>query len=208
MPNPYTHYNELKLFQQSQQAGNETSLVGLVNQSIKLPSKLEEYLYKQSKYVKKLLEDAPNSEETVKLMKFLCWENMNFSLILLNELLWMIAYHYSYELKPHLEMLYNILNINDSWQSNRLSFAFQGIPNSKKDGLFEIILSSQNNYQKRGYQIIKMLVMLFTTCELAVELLNKDEELKKKWKTSRSWFFNEMEKVKKQTNIFLKYFFK
>ncbi len=40
-------------------------------------------------------------------------------------------------------------------------FAFNGIPNDK-DGLFEIISRSQNHYQKRAYQIIKMLVQLFT----------------------------------------------
>jgi ubiquitin carboxyl-terminal hydrolase 9/24 len=197
LPNPYSHYNELKLLhQQHQQAGTTDSLIGLAtNQNIKLPSKIEEYIYKQSKYVKKLLEDAPSLDDTIKLLKFLCWENMNFSLILLNELLWMITYHYSYELKPHLDILYHILSVNDSWQTSRISFAFQGIPNSKKDGLFEIIANSQNNYQKRGYQIIKMLVQLFSTCDLSIDLLNKDEELKKKWKSSRNWFFNEMEKV-------------
>jgi len=93
-------------------------------------------------------------------------------------------------------MLYSVLNLTDSWQTSRLSFAFQGIPTTKKDGLFEIISNSQNNYQKRGYQIIKMLVQLFTTSELAIDLLNKDEELKKKWKASRNWFYNEMEKCR------------
>lgn len=92
-------------------------------------------------------------------------------------------------------MIYNILNIPDSWQVNRILFAFNGIPNSKKDGLFEIISNSQNNYQKRGYQIIKMLVQLLMNNEVAIELLNKDEDLKKKWKSSRNWFFSEMEKV-------------
>ena len=168
--------------------------------SLKLPVKIEEYVYKRANYVKKLLEDAPNLEETVKLMKFLSWENMNFSTTLLNELLWMAAYHYSYELKPHLEMLYQILNINDSWQSRRIAYAFQGVAN-EKDGLFDIIARSQNHYQKRAYQIIKMLVQLLTTCEQAIDILNKDEELKKKWKASRNWFFNEMEKVRSRHGI-------
>ena len=167
----------------------------LANVSIKLSPKLEEYLFKQTKYIKKLLEDSPNTEDTVKLIKYLCWENMNYSLILLHEIFWMITYHYSYELRPHLDMLYHVLTINDSWQTSRLSFAFHGIPSSKKESLFEIIASSQNNYQKRGYQIIKMLVHLFTTCEVAIDILNKDEDLKKRWKSSRNWFYNEMEKV-------------
>lgn len=198
LPNPYSHYNELKLIQHQQNISNSTidSVLGLPNQIFKLPHKIEEYVFKQSKYIKKLLEETPNSDDTIKLTKFLCWENMDFSLVVLNELLWMITYHYSYELKPYLEMLYSLLNIQDSWQTNRISFAFNGIPNSKKDGLFEIIASSQNNYQKRGYQIIKMLVQLFSQCELAIDLINKNDELRKKWKNSRNWFFNEMEKCR------------
>ena len=34
------------------------------------------------------------------------------------------------------------------------------------------------------------------SCPTANELLNKDEYLKRKWKSSRAWFFNEMEKVR------------
>lgn len=126
-----------------------------------MPNKIADMLFKRTNFLKKLLEDAPNLEETVKLMRFLCWENMNFSMDLLNELLWMTAYHYSYELKPHLDTLYHVLNINDSWQTRRIMCALQGIPNDR-DGLFEIITRSQNHYQKRAYQIIKMLVQLFT----------------------------------------------
>lgn len=107
----------------------------------------------------------------------------------------MIAYHYSYELKPHLEMLYHILCMNDTWQVRRIMCSLQGIAN-EREGLFEIIAKSQNHYQKRAYQIIKMLVQLFTTCDLAIDLMNKEEELKRKWKQSRNWFFNEMEKCR------------
>ncbi len=192
-PNPYSHYAEIRLQQQSQE--NSTSNKQLQpNIIVKIPSKIEELLFKRSNYLKKLLDDAPNLEETVKLVKFLCWENMNFTVVLLNELLWMAAYHYSYELKPHLELLYHILTINDSWQLRRIVMALTGIQNDR-EGLFEIIFKSQNHYQKRAYQVIKMLVQLFSTCDLAIDLLNKDEDLKKKWKQSRSWFFHEMEKV-------------
>ena len=195
-PNPYSHYAEIRLQQQQSQenpASNNNNKLH-PNPIFKLPPKIEEIIFKRSNYLKKLLDDAPNLEETVKLVKFLCWENMNFTVVLLNELLWMAAYHYSYELKPHLELLYHILTINDSWQLRRIIMALTGIQNDR-EGLFEIIFKSQNHYQKRAYQVIKMLVQLFSTCDLAIDLLNKDEDLKKKWKQSRSWFFHEMEKV-------------
>jgi len=41
-----------------------------------------------------------------------------------------------------------------------------------------------------------MLVQLFGTCEAAIDMLNKDDDLKRKWRQSRNWLFNEMEKVR------------
>ena len=203
--NPFSHQNELK--QQQQQENTSSSSTSTASSlSIKLPVKIEEMLFKRSSFFKKLLEDAATLEETIKLMKFLCWENVNFSLILLNELLWMAAYHYSYELKPHLEMLYHILCINDSWQMRRIICVLNGM-STEREGLFEIIVKSQNHYQKRAYQIIKMLVQLFSTCEAAVDFLNKDDDMKRKWRQSRNWLFNEMEKVEYFFSI-LNYFYK
>lgn len=129
----------------------------------KMPTKVAEMLFKRTHYLKKLLEDAAGSEDTCKLAKYLCYENMTFSLDLLNELLWMCAYHYSYELKPHLEILYHVLTVHDSWQTRRIMAALQGIGPSEREGLFDVIAKSQNHYQKRAYQIIKMLVNLFST---------------------------------------------
>ena len=183
--NPLSHILELK----QQENFNPSCL----DTNFKLPVKLGELIYKQTNFVKKLLEDGPHTEDSVKLLKYLCWENMNFSLVLLNELLWMTAYHYSYELKPHLELLYHLLILRDSWQSRRILISLKGIQ-SDRDGLFEIITKSQNHYQKRAYQIIKMLVQLFTICEPALDILNTDEDLKRIWKQSRNWFQSEMEK--------------
>ncbi len=191
LPNVYSYQYDLNQQQQQQQQSQKS----LEHHSLKLPSKIEDFLYKRLNYVKKVLEDAPNTDETIKLMKFLCWENMNFSTLLLNELLWMAAYHYSYELKPHLDMLYHILNITDTWQLKRIECALQGIPD-ERDGLFEIIAKSQNHYQKRAYQIIKMLVQLFTQSEMASSQINSDNELKAKWKSVCDWFYNEMEKCR------------
>lgn len=157
--NPHSHINELK--QQDNYNISPQSSPSL-NHQLKMPTKIADMLFKRNNYLKKLLEDAASLEETHKLMKFLCYENMQFSLDLLNELLWMTAYHYSYELKPHLEILFHVLSVQDSWQPRRILCALQGIPNDR-EGLFDVIAKSQNHYQKRAYQIIKMLVQLFST---------------------------------------------
>lgn len=99
--------------------------------------------------MKKIIEDCSNSEETVKLLRFSCWENPQFSSTVLSELLWQVrvqyvssllshqwdvqnplklilkvvrvqvAYSYTYELRPYLDLLLQILLIEDSWQTHR-----------------------------------------------------------------------------------------
>lgn len=187
-PNPHNHFSELKQQENSQ-------IQQIPAQYPKIPTKISDLILKRTNFVKKMLEEASGMEETVKLIKFLCWENINFSLDLINELLWMTAFHCSYELKPHLEMLYHILGIEDSWQTRRLLSALHGIQN-EREGLFDIIFKSQNHFQKRAYQIIKMLVQLFTTIDFANDLLNNDDELKTKWKQARNWLHNEMERCR------------
>jgi len=73
LPNIYSYQYELN--QQQQQSQRTTE-----HPPLKLPAKIEDFLYKRLNYVKKVLEDAANTEETVKLMKFLCWENLNLGL--------------------------------------------------------------------------------------------------------------------------------
>lgn len=91
-----------------------------------LQADVEDLLYKRPGYVKKLIEDANAAEDTMKLFKFCCWENPNFSSQVLNELLWQIAYSYAYELRPHLDLLLQILLIQDSWQEHRIHNALKG----------------------------------------------------------------------------------
>ena len=75
--NPFSHYNEIKTVQ---------------SESIVFSTKLNEFINTRSTYIKKILEEAPSLEETIKLIKFLCWENINFSSMLLSELLWLVSF--------------------------------------------------------------------------------------------------------------------
>ena len=77
-------------------------------------------------YVKKLLEDCNNSEDTTKMLKFCSWENPHFSSTVLSELLWQVAYSYTYELRPYLDLLLQMLLLEDSWQNHRIHNALKG----------------------------------------------------------------------------------
>ncbi|KAI5613502.1 putative ubiquitin carboxyl-terminal hydrolase FAF-X isoform X3, partial [Silurus asotus] len=152
-----------------------------------------EILFVRASYVKKIIEDCSNSEETVKLLRFCCWENPQFSSTVLSELLWQVAYSYTYELRPYLDLLLQILLIEDSWQTHRIHNVLKGIPDDR-DGLFDTIQRSKNHYQKRAYQCIKCMVGLFSNCSVAYQILQSNGDLKRKWTWAVEWLGDELER--------------
>nr|XP_029496778.1 probable ubiquitin carboxyl-terminal hydrolase FAF-X isoform X1 [Oncorhynchus nerka] len=174
LPNPYGDANQATPVMPVQQ------LVG-------------EILFVRTSYVKKIIEDCSNSEETVKLLRFSCWENPQFSSTVLSELLWQVAYSYTYELRPYLDLLLQILLIEDSWQTHRIHNVLKGIPDDR-DGLFDTIQRSKNHYQKRAYQCIKCMVALFSSCSVAYQILQSNGDLKRKWTWAVEWLGDELER--------------
>ena len=134
-------------------------------------------------YLKKIIEEANAQDDTKKLLQFCSWENPTFSHAVLYELLWQVAIAYTYELRPHLDLLLNILLMEDSWQVIRIQKTLKGIPDehTAREGLFDIIQKSKSHYQKRAYQCIKLLVALFSQCDVAKNLLDESEDIKRKW---------------------------
>ncbi|CAH1782281.1 unnamed protein product [Owenia fusiformis] len=160
---------------------------------IPLQSKVTDIIFGRTSYVKKLIEDANNSEETTKLLRFCSWENPHFSSTVLSELLWQVAYSYTYELRPYLDLLLQMLLLDDSWQNHRIHNALKGIPDDR-DGLFDTIQRSKSHYQKRAYQCIKMMVALFTHCLPAQQMLQSNGDLKRKWSWAVEWLNDELER--------------
>ncbi|PSN47507.1 putative ubiquitin carboxyl-terminal hydrolase FAF-X [Blattella germanica] len=129
-----------------------------------------EILFGRTSYIKKLIEDANLSEETVKLLQFCCWENPHFSRTVLSELLWQIAYAYCHELRHHMDLLLSMLLIEDSWQSHRIHNAL------------------------KAYQCIKCMVTLFSKCRPAHQMLYTNEDVKRKWTLAVEWLQDELER--------------
>ncbi|XP_041351568.1 probable ubiquitin carboxyl-terminal hydrolase FAF-X isoform X2 [Gigantopelta aegis] len=160
---------------------------------IEIQRQVDDMLFNRSNYVKKIIEECNNSEDTTKLLKFSCWENPHFSSVVLGELLWQVAYSYTYELRPYLDLLLQMLLLEDSWQNHRIHNALKGIPDDR-DGLFDTIQRSKNHYQKRAYQCIKMMVALFTHCPQAAQMLQTNGDLKRKWTGAVDWLTDELER--------------
>ena len=95
------------------------------------------YFYRYG-YLKKIIEEVNAQEDTKKLLQFCSWENPTFSHAVLYELLWQVAIAYTYELRPYLDLLLNILLMEDSWQLIRIKKTLKGIPDehTAREGLF------------------------------------------------------------------------
>ncbi len=88
--------------------------------------------------------------------------------------------YHTYDFRAHLDVLYMVLTIEDSWQEVRLLYALKGIPmpnvntstttptttnsgyETNPQSLFDMFSKSKSTYQKKAYHCIKTLVQLFS----------------------------------------------
>ncbi len=90
--------------------------------------------------------------------------------------------YHTYDFRAHLDVLYMVLTIEDSWQEVRLLYVLKGIPmlnqnnssitttttttncgyESTPQSLFDMFSKSKSTYQKKAYHCIKTLVQLFS----------------------------------------------
>ncbi|XP_043475108.1 probable ubiquitin carboxyl-terminal hydrolase FAF-X isoform X1 [Leptopilina heterotoma] len=164
-----------------------------------IQSQAEEILFSRTSYIKKLIEDANVTEDTVKLLQYCCWENPHLSRSVLSELLWQIGFAYTHELRHHTDLLLAMLLMEDSWQNHRVHNALKGVPD-EREGLFETIQRSKNHYQKRAYQCIKCMVQLFSKCRPAHAVLQGHPDLKRKWVHAIDWLQDELDKQRPYTS--------
>jgi len=58
----------------------------------------------------------------------------------------------------------------------------------------------KTHYQKRAYQCIKCLVKLFTKCDVALNELKRDPEIRRNWQLAVEWLQDELERVSFYSN--------
>ncbi|KAH1013809.1 hypothetical protein HUJ04_002748 [Dendroctonus ponderosae] len=150
-------------------------------------------LFKDPRFIKKVIEDQNLTDEAIKLIQFCSWENPEFSKSVLSELLWQIAFAYCQELRHHNEILMSVLLIEDSWQLQRIITAITGIPD-EREGILETIVRAKSHYQKRAYQCIKCLVALFTKCHLAQNVLLSHVDIRRSWISAITWLQDELDR--------------
>lgn len=155
-----------------------------------LPPDAADLLFNKTNYVKKVIEEATNLEETVAFLKYLCYENPRLSKLVLDDLIWHV--NYDNELKPHLDLLLHILFMQDSWQRIRIVNALNG--SNEKEGILDTILRDKIHYQKRAYQCIKFLVNLFSNCEVGASVLQSDQDIREKYVQAVTYLNEELDR--------------
>ncbi|XP_050542237.1 probable ubiquitin carboxyl-terminal hydrolase FAF-X isoform X2 [Daktulosphaira vitifoliae] len=155
----------------------------------KVPQQVKDCIFGRICYLKKLIDNSQMNEESMKLLQFVCWENPQSSSMVLTEILWHIMYTYCQELKFYLDLLFVILNIEDSWQMLRIQNAMTG---NEREGVLDTILRHKNQYQRRSYQCIKALVGLFLRIPMAHKVVMQHIELKRKWMDAVDWLQEEL----------------
>ena len=142
-------------------------------------------------YVKKMLEEGPASEEGILLLKFSCWENWEFSVHVISEIIFELSNSHNYELRQFMDLMLHILMIEDSWQRKRVLLTLKGIPN-EIDSLFDIIHNSRLHYQKRAYLALKLVLQIVQFCPFTKEFLTTDFAIKRRYMLAVDWLNDEL----------------
>ena len=142
-------------------------------------------------YVNKMLEECPNSEECISLMKFCCWENWEFSLLVISEVIFELSNSHNYELRHYMDLMLHVLMLEDSWQRKRVLLTLKGISNDV-DSLFDIIHNSRMHYQKRAYLALKLIIQIVQFCPFTKEFLMNDYMIKRRYMMAVDWLNDEL----------------
>ncbi|UJR08730.1 hypothetical protein I4U23_012987 [Adineta vaga] len=197
LPNPYHTYNNTPV--------------------CPVPNEFIDLLYKRDHLLKKVIEDASSSEDLSRFLRFLIWENPRITSLAMREILGSPSMFYSGDLRAHLDILYTVLLVEDSWQEARILYALRGTPiinetspiihessssttsfnytnNDSSQSLFDVFAKSKSNNEKRAYQFIKTILQLFTNCPKAYEILQTDQDIKQRWTLAVRWLQDQLER--------------
>ena len=60
-----------------------------------MPSSIAEIIYKKDIFLKKIIEDSGSCEESLRLLRFLLWENPDVTSLVLNEIITLVNFHFN-----------------------------------------------------------------------------------------------------------------
>lgn len=81
-----------------------------------MPAPMAEMIYKRDIFLKKIIEDSGTCEESLRLLRFLLWENPDVTSVVLNEIMTLVSY-IDAVLHPHSALLV-VIHLPYLWLSN------------------------------------------------------------------------------------------
>ncbi|CAF0941972.1 unnamed protein product [Adineta ricciae] len=177
-----------------------------------MPQQMADIIYKRDIFLKKIIENSGSCEESLRLLRFLVWENPEVTSVVLNEIITLLSMYHTYDFRAHLDVLYTVLITEDSWQEVRLLYALKGVPmsntpnasgtspttscgyESTPQNLFDMFVKSKSTQQKKAYHCIKTLVQLFSNCQKANHILKTDADMKQRWSQAVRWLHEQLDR--------------
>ncbi|GFR75558.1 ubiquitin carboxyl-terminal hydrolase 24 [Elysia marginata] len=126
------------------------------------------------------------------MLVYCCYCNLNFSKMLLKQVMLQYTNVPASELKPIFSLLTELLTLEDPLQITRLQIVIDGIEeeNGKKfEGLTTVIRQNQQSDSRRSYQCIKFLVALMNKSTVAKDFLLTTPS---KWQGAVNWLKKKM----------------
>jgi ubiquitin carboxyl-terminal hydrolase 9/24 len=170
--------------------------LGLVPLDPQLPG-----IFSRNVFIKRLVEECsgPASEECIKIIRLLSWENLQFSLLIIVEIIWHLNSTYESEhFKAQLHLLRCVLMLNDSWSAIRLHKALIGVQD--KSGLFDFINRSRNQHPRQVSQCIECLIDVMNSNSNASQLFRSDPALREQWAAVVSFIIEQYEQTDVNTS--------
>ncbi|KAL3990716.1 Ubiquitin carboxyl-terminal hydrolase family protein [Acanthocheilonema viteae] len=161
---------------------------GLIQAPEEVAQWMDEPLF-VNRLLKQLIELPTDRAVALNTILYLCWENLNFTKILL--------YHFSFEclftpneVKNATIIIENILEINDSVKRDRQRLVLLGFENGPQNykGFIAIMFVQKDIYSWKAYHLLRTLIDIASDNEDIVKILVEDEQARNNLYRMKDWF--------------------
>ncbi|CAG9536041.1 unnamed protein product [Cercopithifilaria johnstoni] len=161
---------------------------GLIQAPEEVAQWMNELLF-VNRLLKQLIELPTDRAVALDTILYLCWENLNFTKILL--------YHFSFEclftpneVKNATIIIENILEINDSVRMERQRLVLLGFENGpqKYKGFIAIMFGQRDIYSWKAYHLLRTLIDIASDNEGIVKIIAEAEQARNNLYRMKDWF--------------------
>uniref|UniRef100_A0A914VAW5 USP domain-containing protein n=1 Tax=Plectus sambesii TaxID=2011161 RepID=A0A914VAW5_9BILA len=131
---------------------------------------------------------------TRSLLQFLCWENMAFTKSAFRSFNWESLFSWN-DIKQYLKVLEALLEMQDTWQKERILFGLRGdgVDKPKPMGILKLMRSNYGFSAKKCYSMLKMITQFIESSNAAQEVLEENADVKEEYVSVTAWLKLELD---------------